>query len=162
MTEGERAHFSYWLECISRTIGHLECVQARVEGMDDRDKASFTLGENLGGNSPSIYHRTLRKIYENKYQTSILPYLRDYPTNTIPIVLRRLKELELSWKSAESQWNLIWREVERKNYYKAQDHQVIAFKSNEKSLLKGQNLLKEIQRFEEGQKDFGSHGEYWR
>ncbi|KAI7966929.1 hypothetical protein MJO29_000206 [Puccinia striiformis f. sp. tritici] len=144
MTEGERAHFSYWLECISRTIGHLECVQARVEGMDDRDKASFTLGENLGGNSPSIYHRTLRKIYENKYQTSILPYLRDYPTNTIPIVLRRLKELELSWKSAESQWNLIWREVERKNYYKAQDHQVIAFKSNEKSLLKGQNLLKEI------------------
>jgi len=40
--------------------------------------------------------------------------------------------------------NLIWREVERKNYYKAQDHQVIAFKSNEKSLLKGQNLLKEI------------------
>ncbi|PLW57131.1 hypothetical protein PCANC_01945 [Puccinia coronata f. sp. avenae] len=144
MTEGERAHFSYWLECISRTIGHLECLRARIDEMENRDRANFTLGDNLGGNSPSIYHRTLRKVYETKYQTSILPYLRDYPANTIPIVLRRLKELELSWKSAESQWNLIWREVERKNYYKAQDHQVVAFKSNEKSLLKGQNLLKEI------------------
>ncbi|KAA1105509.1 Transcriptional regulatory protein sin3 [Puccinia graminis f. sp. tritici] len=152
MTEGERAHFSYWLECISRTIGHLECLRARIDGMEDRDKASFTLGDNLGGSSPSIYHRTLRKVYESKYQSSILPYLRDYPANTIPIVLHRLKELELSWKSAESQWNLIWREVERKNYYKAQDHQVITFKSNEKSLLKGQNLLKEIHDLKKDQK----------
>ncbi|WAQ81543.1 hypothetical protein PtA15_1A885 [Puccinia triticina] len=152
MTEGERAHFSYWLECISRTIGHLECLRARIDEMEDRDKASFTLGDNLGGGSPSIYHRTLRKVYESKYQSTILPYLRDYPANTIPIVLRRLKELELSWKSAESQWNLIWREVERKNYYKAQDHQVIAFKSNEKSLLKGQNLLKEIHDLKRDQK----------
>ncbi|MBW0487355.1 hypothetical protein O181_027070 [Austropuccinia psidii MF-1] len=145
MTESERAHFSYWLECISRTIGHLESVQARIDKMSEEEKVNFRLGNNLGGISPSIYHRTLRKVYESKYQTNILPYLRDYPVNSVPVILRRLKELELSWKSAESQWNLIWREVERKNYYKAQDHQVLTFKSNEKVLLKGLNLIKEVQ-----------------
>ncbi|KAI8459139.1 hypothetical protein BY996DRAFT_6410377 [Phakopsora pachyrhizi] len=149
MTEGERAHFSYWLECISRTIGHLESLRVRIDSMDDIERSNFQLGENLGGQSPSIYHRTLRKVYESKYESSILPYLRDYPATSVPIVLRRLKELELSWKSAESQWNVIWREVEKKNYYKAQDHQVVAFKSEEKLLLKGTNMLRELQELKE-------------
>lgn len=149
MTEGERAHFSYWLECISRTIGHLESLQTRIDSMDDKERTNFHLGDNLGGTSPSIYHRTLRKIYENKYTSNIFPYLRDYPANSMGIVLKRLKDLELNWKSAESQWNLIWREVERKNYYKAQDHQVLSFKSNDKALMKGANFLKEIQELKE-------------
>ncbi|KAG0148828.1 hypothetical protein CROQUDRAFT_654425 [Cronartium quercuum f. sp. fusiforme G11] len=149
MTEGERAHFSYWLESLSRTIGHLESIQTRIESMDERERVNFHLGENLGGMSPSIYHRTLRKVYEQKYGNQIFPFLRDYPANSVPVVLRRLKELELNWKSAESQWNVVWREVERKNYYKAQDHQVLGFKSTEKTLIKGASLIKEIQELKE-------------
>lgn len=149
MTEGERAHFSYWSESISRTIGHLESLQTRIDSMDEKERLNFQLGENLGGISPSIYNRTLKKVYEGKYLNQIFPLLRDYPANSVSIVLKRLKELELSWKSAESQWNLIWREVERKNYYKAQDHQVLSFKSNEKSLIKGNQFIKEIEELKE-------------
>ncbi|EGG06573.1 uncharacterized protein MELLADRAFT_77776 [Melampsora larici-populina 98AG31] len=62
MTEGERAHFSYWSESMSRTIGHLESLQTRIDSMDEKERLNFQLGENLGGISPSIYNRTLKKF----------------------------------------------------------------------------------------------------
>ncbi|KAH9815202.1 hypothetical protein DFH28DRAFT_893466 [Melampsora americana] len=68
MTEGERAHFSYWAESISRTIGHFESLQTRIDSMDEKERLNFQLGENLGGISPSIYNRTLKKVLIKGHQ----------------------------------------------------------------------------------------------
>lgn len=149
--EHERAHYSYWLDCISRTVAHFEAIEARIDSMDDQERHNFRLGYNLGGQSPSIYNRTLRKIYETKYRTEVAPLLEDHPAATVPVVLRRLKEVEQTWRHAELQWQTVWREVERKNFYRARDAigTLATYKASEKAATKAATLLKELHDLKE-------------
>lgn len=144
--EHERSHYSYWLDTISRTIAHFEAIDARIHSMDDQERHNFRLGYNLGGSSPSIYTRALRKAYEAKYRSEIQPLLEEHPAATVPVVLRRLKEVEQAWKHAELQWQVVWREVEKKNYYRSLDaigtHPT--YKASEKTAIKGATLVKEL------------------
>lgn len=81
--------------------------------MGSEDRASLRLEEGLGGESPSVYERVIRKIWGKDQGWEILRALEDNPCVAVPIVLSRLKQKDEEWKRAEREWNKVWREVVR-------------------------------------------------
>lgn len=112
-SEQERHWYSFQIESNLRVIHHLEPIAARIAQMGSEERASFRLEEGLGGESPSVYERVIRKIWGKDQGWEILRALEDNPCVAVPIVLSRLKQKDEEWKRAEREWNKVWREVVR-------------------------------------------------
>jgi paired amphipathic helix protein Sin3a len=81
--------------------------------MDAEERLAFRLEEGMGGSSPSIYERVVKKVYGRDQGNEILQALYNNPTVAVPIVLARLKQKDEEWKRALREWNKVWREVVR-------------------------------------------------
>jgi hypothetical protein len=79
--------------------------------MTPDERAGYRLEDGLGGPSPSVYERVVRKVWGKDHGYEILAALRDNPATAVPIVLSRLKQKDEEWKRAEREWNKVWREV---------------------------------------------------
>lgn len=53
------------------------------------------------------------------------------PYHNIPIVLKRLKQKNIEWRSTQRQWNQIWRELHEKNYLRSLDYMGPTFKKQD-------------------------------
>ncbi|KAI8081365.1 uncharacterized protein BX664DRAFT_268933 [Halteromyces radiatus] len=127
--EEERYDYDLNIEANLNTIALLEPIMKKISAMTPEEKAEFTLPVGLGGPSKTIYQRIIKKIYGNDKGLQVIGLLHSSPAQTVPIVLKRLKQKDDEWKRAQREWNKIWREVEAKNYLKALDYQGITFKS---------------------------------
>ncbi|KAI8337219.1 hypothetical protein BC941DRAFT_352947 [Chlamydoabsidia padenii] len=130
--EEERYDYDLNIEANLNTIALLEPIMKKISAMTSEEKIDFTLAVGLGGPSKTIYQRIIKKIYGNEKGLQVIGLLHSSPAQTVPIVLRRLKQKDDEWKRAQREWNKIWREVEAKNYFKALDYQGITFKANDK------------------------------
>merc|ERR550539_674868 len=65
-TEDERFEFDVVLETNRDTIKVLECVQKKMARMPPEEAARYRLDECLGGTSPTIHQRAIRRIYGDK------------------------------------------------------------------------------------------------
>jgi paired amphipathic helix protein Sin3a len=110
-SEQERHWYSFHITSNLRTIAHLEPVAARIAAMNAEERLAFKLEDGLGGTSPSVYERIIRKVYGKDHGSEILQALYDNPAVAVPIVLSRLKQKDEEWKRAEKEWNKVWREV---------------------------------------------------
>ena len=61
-SEEERHEFQVQIEALTRTIAHFDPLEARIEGMTAEERSAFRLGPDLGGQSPAIYERIIRKV----------------------------------------------------------------------------------------------------
>ncbi|GBP34347.1 Paired amphipathic helix protein Sin3a [Eumeta japonica] len=142
--EDERFELDVVIETNASTIRVLEGVQKKLSRMTSEDATKFRLDDCLGGNSPTIHQRVLRRIYGDK-AVDIIAGLKKNPAVAVPVVLRRLKAKEEEWREAQKGFNKQWRDQNEKFYLKSLDHQGITFKANDLKALRSKALLNEIE-----------------
>lgn len=142
--EDERFELDVVIETNSATIRVLEGVQKKLSRMSPDEVSRFRLDECLGGTSPTIHQRALRRIYGDK-AADIIQGLKKNPVVAVPVVLRRLKAKEEEWREAQKGFNKQWREQNEKYYLKSLDHQGINFKQNDIKSLRSKSLFNEIE-----------------
>lgn len=142
--EDERFELDVVIETNASTIRVLEGVQKKMNRMNPDDVARYRLDECLGGLSPVLHQRALKRIYGDKAQDIIDGLMRN-PAVAVPVVLRRLKAKEEEWREAQKGFNKIWREQNEKYYLKSLDHQGINFKQNDVKALRSKSLFNEIE-----------------
>lgn len=98
--EDERFELDVVIETNSATIRVLEGVQKKLSRMTPEEVSRFRLNDCLGGNSPTIHKRAIRRIYGDK-SADVIQGLMGNPVVAVPIVLRRLKAKEEEWREAQ-------------------------------------------------------------
>jgi paired amphipathic helix protein Sin3a len=121
-----------------------EGVQKKLSRLSAEESAKYRLDDCLGGTSPSIHLRAIRRIYGDK-AGDIIEGLKKNPAAAIPVVLKRLKSKEEEWRDAQKGFNKVWREQNEKFYLKSLDHQGMNFKQNDMKYLRSKSLLNEIE-----------------
>ena len=144
-SEEERHEYDYHIEANLRALALLEPVAAKIAMMDADERANFTLKNGLGGPSKSIYQRIIKKVYGKEMGPEVIKALHENPVVAVPIVHERLKAKDEEWKKAQREWNRVWREQDAKNFYKALDHQGVAFKNTDKKNLAPKSFIAEIE-----------------
>ncbi|XP_012282636.1 paired amphipathic helix protein Sin3a isoform X2 [Orussus abietinus] len=142
--EDERFELDGVIETNAATIRVLEGVHKKMGRMNPEELQKFKLDDCLGGCSPTIHQRALKRIYGDK-AADIIDGLKKNPVVAVPVVLRRLKTKEEEWREAQKGFNKIWREQNEKYYLKSLDHQGINFKQNDVKALRSKSLLNEIE-----------------
>lgn len=142
--EDERFELDVVIETNAATIKVFDGVQKKLSRLSAEEAAKFRLDDCLGGTSPSIHQRAIRRIYGDK-AADIVEGLKKNPAASIPVVLRRLKAKEEEWREAQKGFNKIWREQNEKFYLKSLDHQGMNFKQNDMKYLRSKSLLNEIE-----------------
>ncbi|XP_050086666.1 uncharacterized protein LOC126571866 isoform X1 [Anopheles aquasalis] len=142
--EDERFELDVVIETNSATIRVLEGVQKKLTRMSQDEISRFRLDDCLGGTSPTIHQRALRRIYGDK-AADIIQGLKKNPSVAVPVVLRRMKAKEEEWREAQKSFNKQWREQNEKYYLKSLDHQGINFKQTDIKALRSKSLFNEIE-----------------
>ena len=104
----------------------------------------YRLDDNLGGSSPTIHQRAIRRIYGEK-AADIIEGLKRNPVVAVPLVLRRLKSKDEEWREVQKNFNKTWREQNEKYYLKSLDHQGLLFKQSDTRFLRSKSLLNELE-----------------
>ena len=143
-TEDERFEFDVVLETNKDTIKFLECVQKKMSRMPPEEAARYRLDDCLGGSSPTIHQRAIRRIYGDK-AGDIIDGLKRNPVVAVPLVLRRLKSKDEEWREVQKNFNKTWREQNEKYYLKSLDHQGLLFKQSDTRFLRSKSLLNELE-----------------
>ncbi|XP_051176886.1 paired amphipathic helix protein Sin3a isoform X2 [Leptopilina boulardi] len=142
--EDERFELDGVIETNAATIRVLEGVHKKMSRMSQEELQKFKLDDSLGGCSPTIHQRAVKRIYGDK-AADIIDGLKKNPMIAVPVVLRRLKNKEEEWREAQKGFNKIWREQNEKYYLKSLDHQGINFKQNDVKALRSKSLFNEIE-----------------
>lgn len=142
--EDERFELDVVIETNSATIRVLEAVQKKLSRMSQDELAKFRLDDCLGGSSPTIHQRALRRVYGDK-AADIIQGLKKTPQIAVQVVLRRLKAKDEEWREAQKGFNKQWREQNEKYYLKSLDHQGINFKQTDIKALRSKSLFNEIE-----------------
>ncbi|XP_061381301.1 paired amphipathic helix protein Sin3b isoform X2 [Danaus plexippus] len=142
--EDERFELDVVIETNAATIRVLEGAQKKLSRMSPEDAAKYRLDDCLGGHSPTIHQRALKRIYGDK-AVDIIAGLKKNPVVAVPVVLRRLKAKEEEWREAQKGFNKQWREQNEKYYLKSLDHQGITFKQNDLKALRSKCLFNEVE-----------------
>ncbi|XP_076284809.1 SIN3 transcription regulator family member A isoform X4 [Lasioglossum baleicum] len=142
--EDERFELDGVIETNASTIRVLEGVHKKMSRMSQEELQKFKLDDCLGGCSPTIHQRALKRIYGDK-AADIIEGLKRNPVVAVPVVLRRLKSKEEEWREAQKGFNKIWREQNEKYYLKSLDHQGINFKQSDVKALRSKSLFNEIE-----------------
>lgn len=98
--EDERFELDVVLETNSATIRVLEGVYRKLTRMSPDEVTRFRLDDCLGGNSPTIHQRTIKRLYGDK-AGEIIQGLKKTPLLSIQLVLKRLKAKEEEWREAQ-------------------------------------------------------------
>ncbi|XP_055307876.1 paired amphipathic helix protein Sin3a-like, partial [Sitodiplosis mosellana] len=142
--EDERFELDVVIETNAATIRVLEGVQKKISRMTQDELTKFKLDDCLGGSSPTIHQRALRRVYGDK-ATEIIQGLKKTPQIAVQVVLRRLKAKDEEWREAQKSFNKQWREQNEKYYLKSLDHQGINFKQNDIKALRSKSLFNDIE-----------------
>ena len=143
-TEDERFEFDVVLETNKDTIKVLECVQKKMTRMPPEEAARYRLDDCLGGSSPTIHQRAIRRLFGDK-AGDIIDGLKRNPVVAVPLVLRRLKSKDEEWREVQKNFNKVWRDQNEKFYLKSLDHQSLIFKQSDTRFLRSKSLLNELE-----------------
>lgn len=142
--EDERYELDLLIDGNQATIANFEPILKKLSLMSTKEAEKYTLNDALGGHSEVIYKNIIKKVYGDK-SDEVIDALKRTPYVSVPVVLKRLKQKDEEWRMDQREWNRVWREIHFKNYYKALDHLGISFKTTDKKILSGKNLVNEIQ-----------------
>lgn len=93
------------IDSLLRTISVLDPLEARIEEMSAEERASFKLGPDLGGWSPAVYQKVIKKVYGREAASEVYRALQEFPGVAVPVVLARLKQKSEEWKRLQREWN---------------------------------------------------------
>lgn len=121
--EEERHDYDYNIEACGRTIQLLEPIAQQLRRMSDKDREGLEIPAGLGGQSETIHKRVIMKLYGREQGHKVIDNLHARPHAVIPILLNRLKQKQEEWKTAQREWEKVWREQTQKMFWKSLDHQ---------------------------------------
>lgn len=96
--EEERHDYDFNIEANSKVIQLLEPIGQQILAMTPAELATFRMPANLGGSSPSIHKRILKKIYGPERGAEVAVDLFKDPISVLPTVLARLKQKDEEWR----------------------------------------------------------------
>lgn len=100
--EEERYDYDLNIEANLNTISLLEPIAKKIAAMSsEEEKNNFKLPPGLGGPSKTIYQRTIKKIYGKEQGASVIDMLHTNPAQTVPVILKRLKQKDDEWKKSQ-------------------------------------------------------------
>lgn len=99
--EDKRYEFSIKIDANLNTISLLENVQKRMDKMTPEEQDKFKLKPGLGGQSVSIYESIIKFVYDKPRGLKMIEWLYEYPAIAVPVILRRLKEMDAIWRREE-------------------------------------------------------------
>ncbi|ORY94197.1 hypothetical protein BCR43DRAFT_507394 [Syncephalastrum racemosum] len=143
--EEERYEYDLNIQANQNTIALMEPLAKQIEEMSVDEKAAFRLEPGLGGQTRSIYERIIKRVYGKEAGADVIEMLYENPGHAVPTVLKRLKQKGEEWKKAQREWNIVWREMDDKNFYRSLDYQSITFKSTDRKALAPKALTAEIE-----------------
>ncbi|KAG6809875.1 hypothetical protein H0H92_014314 [Tricholoma furcatifolium] len=150
-SEEERHEYDFHLDAISRTIGVLEPIAAKLASLPPEDRAALKLKPNFNNAWRPLHTRVLKKLYGRVAGAEVASAMQDAPGAAVPLLLARLRAKEDEWRRAQREWNKVWREVDARNYVRALDAQGIAFKVLDKKALAARALVSQIEAAREEQ-----------
>uniref|UniRef100_A0A158PBC3 HDAC_interact domain-containing protein n=1 Tax=Angiostrongylus cantonensis TaxID=6313 RepID=A0A158PBC3_ANGCA len=103
-TEDERFELDIIIDVNKYAIESLELVRRRMERMTQSQLDKFQLDERLGGSSPSLMLRAIKRIY-GEHASKITEGIKRNPSITIPKVLDRMRDKEKEWREAQVAMN---------------------------------------------------------
>jgi hypothetical protein len=96
--EEERHDYDFNIEANQKVIQLLEPIGQQILTMTPAELANFRMPANLGGSSPSIHKRILKKIYGPERGAEVAADLFKDPIAVLPTVLARLKQKDEEWR----------------------------------------------------------------
>ncbi len=96
--EEERHDYDFNIEANQKVIQLLEPIGQQILTMTPAELANFRMPANLGGSSPSIHKRILKKIYGPERGAEVAADLFRDPIAVLPTVLARLKQKDEEWR----------------------------------------------------------------
>jgi paired amphipathic helix protein Sin3a len=150
--EEERHDYDFNIESLQRVIQLLEPIAQRLAVMSQEEMETFTLQPGLGGQSIAIPNRVIKKIYGREVGNDIMKNLYANPSGVIPVVLKRLRERDLTWQTSRRAWESVWRDQVNRVFWKSLDHQGINAKTADKKLFLTKTLQQEITVVKQEQK----------
>lgn len=150
-SEEERHEYDFHIEAISRAIALLEPYNSKILQIPPEDLPNAKIKVVFSGVNKAICHRIIKKIYGREAGTEVIDALLESPAIAVPIVIKRLRQKEEEWRTAQREWNKVWREVDARNYQKSLDHQGITFKLNDKKVTTTKTFVNQIESAKEEQ-----------
>lgn len=92
----------------------------------------------------SLSCSSIKKIYGNENGQQVITALHDNPVVAAPLVMSRLKQKDEEWKRALREWSRVWRDADRKNFYKSLDPQGVNLRVADKK-ISPKSLVSEIE-----------------
>eukprot|EP01135_Chromosphaera_perkinsii_P004375 Nk52_evm26s279 gene=Nk52_evmTU26s279 len=142
--EDERYELDMVRECNLSLLKGLESVNKKISALSPDEIASFKLDKKLGTGSEVIPVKALSRLYGEKHH-EVYEAMQNNPVVAVPVILKRVKEKDAEWQSAQREWLKIWREVHERNYLRSADHQALTFKGNDKKAMSTKNVILEIE-----------------
>jgi len=156
--EEERHDYDFHIEACGRTIQLLEPYAQNLLRLPEKDREQMDLPPGIGGQSETIHKRIIMKIYGRDAGLDVFENLHKQPYAVIPILLNRLKQKHEEWKSAQREWEKVWRDQTQKIFWKSLDHQAVSAKQADKRQFQMKTLIGEIHTKYEEQKKQRIHG----
>jgi paired amphipathic helix protein Sin3a len=139
--EEERHDYDFNIEANQKVIQLLEPIGQQILAMSSAEVANFRMPTNLGGSSPSIHKRILKKIYGPERGAEVAADLFKDPTAVLPTVLARLKQKDEEWRFTQREWDKVWHAQTQAMYLKSLDHMGIHAKTSDKKIFAPKNIV---------------------
>ncbi|KAK8808597.1 hypothetical protein WA158_008498 [Blastocystis sp. Blastoise] len=111
-----------------------------------KDKPSSDYQYHLKRESLSTLNlKAIQRIYihEPVYK-QIIEFLYMSPLTTIPLLLERMKAKDEEWTRQKNIKEIVWKDIQQKNYYKSLDHLSFYFKQDDKKQMNMKNMIEHI------------------
>lgn len=140
--EDDRFELDLVIELNAATVKSLESIQKQMDSMKEEEAQKFRIDAYLDSKHDRFFFsqllvlkiRSIERVYGEK-GPEVVDHLFNFPSQTIQVVLKRLRQKDQEWVKARREWNKVWREINEKNHYKSLDHQSFYFKQNDKKNL---------------------------
>lgn len=140
--EDDRFELDLLVEGNVSAIKQLELLLASFRSLSPSALATFQLNE---ADLHVLTTKAIRRVYGPRAD-EFIKMIMGKPSVAIPVVLSRLKAKDTEWNLARREWNVLWKQIFKKNYHKQLDHRSTAFKQEEKKMLTAKALFAELRR----------------
>ena len=94
----------------------------------------------------TLYKKAIRQIYDDIRGEEMINAIFKKPSIAIPIVVHKLQERHEEWSKDRREFDRVWRNAFKLNFWKALDYQGASFKKQDKTIFTPKSLLLEIQQ----------------
>lgn len=137
--EDERYELDMIIENNMSVIALLEPIYDSLQTMSTEQQKRFDIEPLLD----MLHIRSISRIY-GENAIDIIELLKLNPIQTIPVILQRMKQKNIEWRTIQHEMRLPWRRIFEQNYVRSLDHRSFYFKQEDKKRRLPKVLVQEL------------------